>query len=306
MTAVQRRKADEIRRALEGPQMQSYIRKLLAKHMSTDRFLSIAIKAVYQTPQIAECDPKTVLQAILTAAQLGLEPDNLLGHAYLVPISVSDKRTKARRWVCHLWLGYQGLIELARRSGEVLDIQAQVVREGDKFRYRFASNGEQELVHEPSTDPDRHKKPITHVWAMARLKNGVVKFEVMTKGEIDAVRQRSAAAKRGHSPWDTDYDMMARKTVLRRLCKTLPMQTDVLRQVQAEEQIDAGVIDVPAELITHGDSESKSATERLKEKVVEQKVEENADETGQKTLGEDDPRTTEDGGPSPRRHELLP
>src|SRR5690554_2362898 len=199
------------------------IARALPRHMDPDRLARIATTVMRQTPQLAQCTPESFLGALMTCAQLGLEPGPL-GHAYLVPYG---------REVTFV-PGYRGLVELARRSGQVQSVQARIVRDGDEFDYEFGL--EPKLRHRPTADVD---KPVTHAYAVLRLKDGGVDFDVMTRAEIDAIRKRSRAATNG--PWVTDYAEMAKKTVLRRLLKTAPMSIEYHQAVANDEQVRTSV-----------------------------------------------------------------
>ena len=137
------------------------------KHLSADRLVRIAVASCSKTPQLLQCTPTSVLNAVMQAAQLGLEPGGPLGDAYLVPYKTE----------CQLIVGYRGLVALARRSGQIISIEAHVVHEKDRFVCKYGLDAV--LVHEPdwSADPG----PVIAVYAVARLKDGGVQYEVMTK-----------------------------------------------------------------------------------------------------------------------------
>ena len=198
--------------------MKPEIARALPKHLNPERVARIAVTVMRRTPKLAECTPASFLGALMTCAQLGLEPGPL-GHAYLVPYGQEVT----------FIAGYRGLVDLARRSGLVSSVQARVVRDGDDFDYAFGL--EPRLEHTPRADVD---KPVTHVYAVIKLKDGGVDFDVMTKTEVDAIRKRSKAS--GSGPWITDYAEMAKKTVLRRLLKTAPMSVEYQQAVANDEQ----------------------------------------------------------------------
>lgn len=206
---------DTVRAALE--RMKPQIAMALPRHLTPDRLLRVAVTAIQNTPKLLECDRTSLYSAIMTCAQLGLEPDGVLGQAYLIPFG--DK--------VQFIPGYKGLISLARNSGEVLSIQAHEVRQRDKFVFRFGLN--EELDHVPA-DGDRGE--ITHFWAMARFKDGGNHWDVMTRAEVEAIRDGSQGyrtAKRYPkngvivSPWEQHFVEMGKKTVIRRIAKYLPM-----------------------------------------------------------------------------------
>lgn len=197
--------------------MKPEIARAIPRHLNPDRVARIAVTVMRRTPKLAECTPESFLGALMTCAQLGLEPGPL-GHAYLVPYG-SEVTFIA---------GYRGLVDLARRSGQVQSVSARVVREGDEFDYEFGL--EPRLHHKPAGSDQQ----VTHVYAVIRYKDGGADFDVMTKAEVDAVRKRSRAA--GSGPWVTDYPEMAKKTVLRRLLKTAPMSVEYQQAVANDEQ----------------------------------------------------------------------
>lgn len=200
------------------------IASVIPKTLTAERVLKIAIAAVARTPKLLECNPQSVYSAVHSAGQLGLEAGSPLGHAYLVPFKSE----------CQLIIGYRGLIDLARRSGQIVSIEAHVVREKDEYEIEFGIDPK--LRHRPFLGGDAGKMVL--VYAVAKLKDGGVQSEVMTKADVDAIRKRSRASDSG--PWVTDYDEMARKTVVRRLCKYLPISIEAADVIANEEAIEAG------------------------------------------------------------------
>jgi recombination protein RecT len=222
----------------------------LPKHMGVDRLLRIAMTSIQRTPELLDCDPKTLIGAIMQSAQLGLEPDGVLGHAYLVPF---NNRKKGRREV-QLIPGYKGLIDLARRSGAVLSIQAHVINEKDTFEFEYGLAPK--LRHVPTREADPGQ--MVGVYAVAHLRDADPQYEVMWKRQIDAIRARSRSGDSG--PWVTDYDEMARKTVLRRLSKFLPMSVELATAVALDERAEAG-IPQEIEFTDLGEADEKPAVE---------------------------------------------
>jgi recombination protein RecT len=217
------KKIDNVRALLE--KSKSQIALALPRHLSADRMLRIAMTSIRRTPKLASCSQQSLLGAIMQAAQLGLEPDGVLGHAYLVPFKDEVQ----------LIIGYKGLIDLARRSGQISTIFARVVHAADQFEFSYGLD--ETLQHIPTRDADPGE--LVTVYAVARLKDGGQQFEVMTKREIDQIRAQSRAADDG--PWVTHYEEMAKKTVLRRLCKMLPASVELARAVALDERADLGL-----------------------------------------------------------------
>jgi recombination protein RecT len=190
------------------------------RHLTPEKLTKVALVAIGKSPDLLDCDSHSILQCVMTAAQLGLDCSGVLGSAYLVPFK--GKAT--------LIIGYRGLIDLARRSGEIDTIEAHVVREKDDFEIAFGL--EPKLVHVPNLSADPGAAII--FYAIARLKDGGRQVEVMTRAEVDAIRKRSRASASG--PWVTDYDEMGKKTVIRRLTKTLPLTAELASALAAEDE----------------------------------------------------------------------
>lgn len=210
---------------------KSEIARALPKHMTADRMARIALTEFRKTPALMECDPATLFGAVIQCAQLGLEPGGSLGHAYLLPF----KNTKTGRKDVQFIIGYRGMIDLARRSGQIVSISTRAVHANDQFSYEFGLT--EDMRHKP--DETGNPGPLTHVYSVARLKDGGVQFEVMSKAEIDKVRAQSKAG--GSGPWVTHYEEMAKKTVIRRLFKYLPVSVEMATASVMDERAEAGL-----------------------------------------------------------------
>ena len=184
-------------------------------HLTPEKLIKIVGVAMSRTPKLAECSPMSVLSCVMTLAELGLAP-NTLGTAYLIPFN----NRQAGVMECQLVIGYRGLVELARRSGQLSSLQAEVVREADEWELEFGLDAK--LRHVPKGNM---KSPIARAYAIARFKDGAHQVAVMEREEIDAIRKQSKAG--GGGPWKDHYAEMAKKTVIRRLCKLLPLTPEV-------------------------------------------------------------------------------
>lgn len=239
-----------VKELLASPAMRQQIAHALPKHMSPDRLTRIALTEMRRVPKLAQADPKSFMGAIMQVAQLGLEPGNALGHAYLIPFDVNRKfgNDWRKSTEVQVIIGYRGMIDLARRSGQIISLSARVVREKDHFVYGYGLD--EKLEHIPYEGDDAGK--VTHFYAVAKLHGGGVQFEVMTVAQVDAVRDKSQGyqgaltnaaknKKEPDSPWINNYDEMGRKTVVRRLFKYLPVSIEIQRAVGLDEMADAGV-----------------------------------------------------------------
>lgn len=210
-------------------QMMPEIKKALPATITPERFTRIVLSALSVTPQLAECTPQSFLAAMMTAAQLGMEVNTPLGQCYLIPRMNRKKGVQEVQFQ----LGYKGLIDLAYRGGEVQTIQAHAVYEHDEFEYEYGL--EPKLVHKPAKE-DRGA-PVAY-YAIFRTKSGGYSFEVMSVDDIKRRRdQFSDAANKGFSPWQTNFDEMAKKTVLKAALKYAPMSTETARSMSADETI---------------------------------------------------------------------
>lgn len=208
-------------------QRREAIAQVVPRHLSVDRLLKVALNSVSKNEALKRCSMTSILQCVVTCAELGLEPGGALGGAYLVPYK--DTAT--------LIIGYRGFVDLMRRSGQLSTVQAAVVHQKDRFRYSLGIDTV--LEHEPYIDGD--PGPMTRVYCVIKLKDGGVQVEVMSKAQVDAVRARSRSATSG--PWVTDYEEMAKKTVIRRAAKLAPMSSEVAKALEAEDDfIDGEVV----------------------------------------------------------------
>lgn len=201
-----------------GPQMQA----ALPKHLTVERLTRIALTTIRTTPRLLECSQESLLAAVMQAAQLGLEP-GLLGQCYFVPFAGRVQ----------FIIGYKGLIDLARRSGQIISIAAGAIYSKDKFKYR--KGFEELLEHEPNFQ-DRGE--LCGFYAYALTKDGGRFADVMTLQDIEKIRGRSKAANNG--PWVTDFEEMGKKTVVRRLAKYLPLSIEVANKIAEDEQKELG------------------------------------------------------------------
>jgi len=209
----------------------SELQAALPRHLSADRLIRIVLTCAQRTPKLLACTPASMYRAVLQCAQLGLEPDSVLGLIYLTPRY--NKHSKAME--VSVIPGYIGLMQLARRSGEITVCEAHEVYPSDKFEYQYGTD--QYLHHIPA---HAGQEQLTWVWALARIRGeSHPQFQVLDREQVEASRKRSGTPDAG--PWVTDYVPMAKKTVLRRLCKYLPVSTELMTAVALDERAEAGI-----------------------------------------------------------------
>lgn len=208
--------------------MQGEIAKALPSVMTPERFTRITLSALSTNPQLCNTTPSSFLGAMMTAAQLGMEPNTPLGQAYLIPFKNKGVLE------CQFQLGYKGLIDLAYRSGEVSVIQAHTVYQEDEFQYELGL--EPKLKHIPSQSADKGS-PV-FFYAMFKTKDGGYGFEVMSVEDVRAhAKKYSQSFNSSYSPWSKNFEEMAKKTVLKKALKYAPLKSEFVRGITADETV---------------------------------------------------------------------
>ena len=208
--------------------MSGQIKMALPTTLTPDRFQRIVLSAISSNTKLQECSPQSFLGAMMTAAQLGVEPNTPLGQGYLIP------RNSKNGMECTFQLGYKGLIDLAYRSGNIANIGAFTVHQNDEFHVQFGLNPD--ITHVPAMT-DRGD-PIAF-YAYYKTKDGGYGFDVMSVEDVRKhARQFSESVKRGWtSPWDSNFEEMAKKTVLKKVLKYAPLSTEVASKIGMDETV---------------------------------------------------------------------
>lgn len=212
------------------------IQKALPSHMDASRMARIALTTVRTTPKLLECSRESFLGALMTSAQLGLEP----GPLALVNF-VPYYNSKTKKMEVQFQIGYRGYLELMRRSGTVESVHADVVKEKDVFEYEYGLNPK--LRHVPYLEGERGK--LKYAYAVVKFKNGGYSFLVMGREEIEKIRSVSKSANLQYSPWNMWEEEMWKKTVIKRLAKMLPLSVELQREVSMDEitRVDTGELE---------------------------------------------------------------
>lgn len=250
---------DPFRRAFDTAQAHfaKALPQTVARYLTPDRLTKVALNAIGRTPALLACEPLSVLRAVMDAATLGLEAGSPLGHAYLVPYGKT----------CQLIIGYRGLIELARRSGNIQSVEAHCVFERDRFTATFGLDAK--LEHEPAWDGDRGE--LKAVYCVARFVGGGTHIDVMTRADVERIRGRSKAGNNG--PWKTDYNEMARKTVVRRAAKYWPLSLELAEALDIETKHgtanddDVLIFDADSGEVETMQQEPKASTDKMLDKL---------------------------------------
>lgn len=207
--------------------MEGEIAKALPSVITPERFTRIVLSAISMNPKLSECTPASFLGAMMTSAQLGLEVNTPLGQAYVLPYSNKGQLE------AQFQLGYKGLIDLAYRSGEVEVIQSHIVYENDEFVCEYGLDPK--LTHKPASG--NRGEPVK-VYAMFKTKSGGFGFDVMS---VDEVKAHAIKYSKGYSsafsPWKTNFEEMAKKTVLKRVLKYAPLKSDFIKAAVQDESI---------------------------------------------------------------------
>ncbi len=223
--------------------MKGQIQRALPSHIKLDRFIRTALTAVRQNPALAACSKESFLASLMMASQLGLEP-NILGQCYFVPYGKE----------CQFLIGYRGMIDIARRTGQIQSIYAECICENDIYEVELGL--ERKLIHKPMLDGDRGK--VIYTYAVAHYKDGGYDFVILPESEIDKIKKSSRGANSNYSPWNNFADEMRKKTAIRRLFKILPVSPELASQIERNDEtikkdivpdmtIDADAIEVEAE-----------------------------------------------------------
>ena len=226
---------------------EKQIKAAFPRLVKFDRVVSVALTCMHRNPRLFKCTPLSVMGAMIQGAQLGLDFDPTMGEAYMVPYG-NNKKAADGSWMkvdeAQLQVGYQGLMKLARNSGNIGDIRAQIVYENDVFDHEEGATVQ--VRHVPyqmakrkglTQAPDRGD--IFAVYTVCETKDGAKSIKVMYIDEVEAIRQRSRAKDDG--PWVTDYAAMVKKTCIRQHCKTLPKSVELAKAVTLDELHDANL-----------------------------------------------------------------
>lgn len=229
---------------------QDKVISVLPGHIDVERFVKSALILVSQNKTLQRCTPKSVFTAVLNAAELGLDFTPAKGLAYLVPYK-NDATFMP---------GYRGLIDLAKRSGKIDRIEAHVVYDNDEFDIEYGT--ESRIVHKPEIRGERGDK--IGAYAVAWFKDNSTQFEYMTQADIEHVQESSKT----NSIWKEHSGEMWRKTVVRRLCKYLPISPDLAKALEHDNKV-AGV---------NGDTKAGGTTADLESLVTGMNDSEDEDE----------------------------
>lgn len=260
---------------------QSALRAVATKFLPPERALRLAINAVRRMPKLAECDPTSFMGALMTATGLGLEPNTVLQHAYLIPYKQKKARRDDRnqimkdgdgRWImdeyyeCQFQVGYRGFVSLMYRSGYIHEISAEAIYEGDRFSHRKGTTTE--LVYEKSLERPENPRLLgafcyTRLGANGRsdgqsytvipaediykIRGRSETFRSLTRAYEEAKNEKDksrALLRLQETPWVLWEDAMAAKTAIKQHAKQHDLGLHVAIASDVDGLSDAGRIDL--------------------------------------------------------------
>lgn len=242
------RQVTDVRSLLMNEQARTQLEAVAAKHMNPERMMRVVANAIRTTPKLQQCDPMSFLGALMQCAALGLEPNTILGHAYMIPFdrnkkikSKNDQGREVEQWVkvaeVQLVIGYKGLIDLARRSGHITSLSANIHYADDEL-WEYEEGTEAKLRHRPGPLEGDKK----HAYAIAKFKDGGHAYVVLPWSHIIKIRDASQgyqtakkAGKLAETPWVKHEDEMAKKTAIRALAKYLPLSVEFMGAMEIDE-----------------------------------------------------------------------
>lgn len=223
----------DVRTLLFNETARQQLAMVAANNLQPERMMRVMANAIRTTPKLAECEPMSFLGAMMQSASLGLEANSPLGHCYLIPFKNNRKNVTEVQLV----IGYKGYIDLARRSGHITSLSANIHYSDDEL-WEYEEGTESRLRHRPG--PREGQK--LHAYAIAKFKDGGHAYVVLPWAEVIKTRDGSqnwqSAVKFGatkRNPWHTHEDEMAKKTAIRRLMKYLPLSIEAATAVQLDE-----------------------------------------------------------------------
>lgn len=236
-TALAKPQENRLATYLKSDAVKRKLAEAAGSFLKPEDLVRFTLLAASRSPKLLECTPESVLRALMDAAQLRIKPGGIMGRGYLVP----RYNNKIGAQECCFDPGWRGLVDIARRSGKIKRIEAHVVHENDRFRYVCGISPI--LEHEPCLEGD--PGAIKMAYAIAELTDGSIQVEVVTRADLEKIRDTSAAK---NGPWVDWPDEMCRKSAVRRLCKYLPYDDALDQAIEVSTRVDAPELpEAPAE-----------------------------------------------------------
>lgn len=263
------RQVASVKDLLMNESARDQLAMVAAKHLNPERMMRTVANAIRTTPKLGQCEPISFLGALMQVAALGLEPNTVMGHAYLIPFENKRKNVTEVQVV----IGYRGLIDLARRSGHITSISANIHYSDDDL-WEYEEGTEAQLRHRPGSQ-DGTK---LHAYAIAKFKDGGHAYVVLPWKHVMKIRDGSqgwqSAVKFGataKNPWHTHEDAMAMKTAIRALSKYLPLSiefTDALAVDEKKADYRGFAMDPTAGVTIEGEADEAEDASEVETKAV--------------------------------------
>lgn len=254
-----KKQAVTVENMLRSDKTAKAFKEVSTTYLSGDKMVRLCINAIRKTPELMNCDPATVLGAMMTSASLGLEPNTPLGQAYLIPYK--GRKKVGNEWVntvdCQFQIGYKGMLALAHRNPKVVSIQAEAIRREDHFEHCI---GSETFLRFRKTLTERGDLigSFCHVVYQTEYGKGEIVM-VLPLAEIEKSRDNSqtyrslkaqadsgkdwAKKKLAESPWVKWEDQMAAKTAIRRAFSQIPVTPDLAIAANLDSTADDGGVD---------------------------------------------------------------
>lgn len=220
---------------------EAMLKDLLPKGMAVSKFQAIVVAAVADNMDLLDCDRGSLIKSCLQAAELGLSLNKSMAEADILKVW----NGRAKRNEAQFRPRYKGLMKLALQGGDVLKIESRIVYANDQFEVEEGIDPR--IIHKHGLG---NRGEMIGAYCVWKMRNGESQFEVMSKEEIEAIRDRSSSkTKEGKvvGPWVTDPAEMWRKTVVRRATKYMPLSTEAARAVHIDNMAE-GIVDIDADI----------------------------------------------------------
>lgn len=218
----------EFKLTIEG--FKNEIEKALPVHLKENaiKYARQTLTLFQQDPKLQMCLPISIVTAVLKANELGLDLSPQLGQAWILPY-----KDKSGKMLAQFQIGYRGALTLMHRSGRIKHLAPHIVYEKDHFKYQLGLNPT--IEHVPAAG-DRGKP--THVYVVVLYVNGGFDFEVWTWEQVNEhARTKSKSFNSYSSPWKSDFESMARKTLILAIWKRQPIEVELQRYLAMDETV---------------------------------------------------------------------
>lgn len=223
---------------------KNVLTNLLEEHNITpQKFVQVVLTEVKKNDKLIQAlieNPASMYASILSGAEIGLMPSEMIGDFYLIPRNLKQDNGTYKMTVCPL-IGYKGLVSILLRSGDITRIHTEVVYEGDEFEAIYGL--EPTINHKPNFNAIRTAETIKYAYAVAKNKNGEYQFAVMTRKEIEVIRDMPKYKNdlyfndaKGNNRW------MERKAALIQLSKMLPKDYYAKKAISMDSQLEGGAL----------------------------------------------------------------